>query len=94
MKTLKLDVSDCVTADDVYRRLLVILDAPDWHGSNLDALWDSITGDINGLLPPFAIEVAGHDNVPKPVSVLLLRIQTVFEEAREEENIRVEFRLV
>jgi RNAse (barnase) inhibitor barstar len=94
MKTLKIDVSDCVTADDVFQRLLAILDSPDWHGRNLDALWDSITSDINGLLPPYAIEVVGRDDVPKPVSVLLARIQTLFEEAQKDENIRVEFRFV
>ncbi|MEL6641041.1 MAG: barstar family protein, partial [Pseudomonadota bacterium] len=82
MKTFKIDVSDCMTADDVYQRLLAILDPPDWHGRNLDALWDSITSDINGVLPPYAIEVVGRDGVPKPVSVLLARIQTVFERAQ------------
>ncbi len=94
MKTFKMDVSECLTADDVYRRLLAVLDAPDWHGHNLDALWDSITSDINGLLPPYAIEVAGREDAPQPVSALLSHIQALFEEAHHDANIRVELRLV
>ena len=94
MKTLKIDVSDCMTTDDVYRRLLAILDAPDWHGRNLDALWDSITSDINGLLPPYSIEIAGGEDAPEPVSALLSRIQAMFKEAQHDANIRVELRLV
>lgn len=93
MKTLKMDVSECKTVDDVYRRLLVILDAPDWHGRNLDALWDGIIGEINGLSPPYCIEVVGYKDAPEPVSALLSRIQAVFEEAQKDENIRVELHL-
>ena len=92
MKTLRIDVSDCKYVDDVYGRLLAILDAPEWHGRNLDALWDSITSDINGLFPPYCIEVVGYKDAPEPVSALLSRIQAVFEEAQKDENIRVELR--
>ncbi|TRD14311.1 barstar family protein [Paenimaribius caenipelagi] len=94
MRTLKVDVADCLTADDVYERLLAALHAPDWHGHNLDALWDSITSDINGLAPPYSIAVKGHEQAPAVVSVLLSRIQTVFADALRGKKIHVELRLV
>ena len=30
------------TADDFYIAFLAAVEAPAWHGHNLDALWDSI----------------------------------------------------
>jgi len=39
-----------------YEILLPQLDAPEWHGRNLDALNDSlVTGSINGVEPPYRI---------------------------------------
>ena len=89
-----MQVSECLTADDVYQRLLELLDAPDWHGRNLDALWDSLTSDTNGLLPPYVIEVVGREDVPESVSGLLSEIHTVFEDAQKDEDIQIEFRLL
>lgn len=59
MKKIALDATGCQTPDDFYRILLPALKAPDWHGHNLDALWDGITGGLKGIRPPFMIEVAG-----------------------------------
>ena len=94
MMTYEIDVADCLTAENVYGRLLTVLQAPDWHGHNLDALWDSVTSDINGLMPPYSIAVKGHEQAPVLVTELLCRIQAVFEDAVKNESIDVEFRLV
>ncbi len=94
MRTFKIDVADCLNAGDVYERILTVLRAPDWHGHNLDALWDSITGDeINGLVPPYSITVTGHEQAPAHVSALLFRFKTVFDDVQKDQNIHVEFNL-
>ena len=74
--------------------LLSGLKAPGWHGRNLDALWDSITSDINGVSPPFLVEVTGHRQASEEVALLVSRVQSVFEEAREGRRVDVGFRLV
>ena len=44
------------TEEEFYSDFLPQLDAPNWHGRNLDALADSlITGSINGIEPPYTI---------------------------------------
>jgi RNAse (barnase) inhibitor barstar len=48
------------TAGDFYAAYLTAVGAPDWHGRNLDALWDSLTGgDVNQHNPPFHIHISG-----------------------------------
>ena len=93
MKTNVIDISGCQTAADVFDRILEALDAPGWHGRNLDALWDSITSDINGVLPPYTLTITGRELVPEAVALLLSDIQTVFEDARKDRCIEVLFRL-
>lgn len=57
---------------DVYAALLSSLQAPAWHGRNLNALWDSIVGGgINEINPPFLILVTGTKSVPEDCKVLL-----------------------
>jgi len=60
MRQIELDATGWMSADDFYHALLTALGAPDWHGRNIDALWDSVvTGGINEVEPPFAITVRG-----------------------------------
>jgi RNAse (barnase) inhibitor barstar len=48
------------TPDDFYVPFLAAIGAPPWHGHNLDALWDSITGgDINRTSPPYQVRITG-----------------------------------
>jgi len=59
-RRIELDASDWRTTDDFYLALLPGLGAPDWHGHNLNALWDSLVGgEINAFEPPFDIEIKG-----------------------------------
>jgi len=40
-----------------YELFFNLVGAPDWHGDNLNALYDSlVVGQINKLKPPFVIE--------------------------------------
>ena len=71
------------TPDDFYKALLPSLGAPDWHGHNLDALWDSILGnDINGIKPPFRIQIDGIDAMPSECRVLVDRFVALINAAK------------
>lgn len=60
MTEITLDGAEWKTAADFYIAFLAAVQAPDWHGHNLDALWDSITGaDINGRNLPYIIHILG-----------------------------------
>lgn len=53
------------TEEEFYSYFLPKVEAPDWHGRNLDALADSlITGSINGIEPPYTIlSINTHSNL-------------------------------
>ena len=60
MRELVVDASEWQTSDDVFAALLAALGAPRWHGRNLDALADPLTGgDLNAVNPPFRVSVTG-----------------------------------
>lgn len=70
--------------DDLYDGLLSALGAPEWHGRNLDALWDSIaTGHINEVEPPFRIRFVEVDALPDDCRALLDRVIDLFAQAKE-----------
>jgi len=77
VKKIPIDVSGCRNEGDFYDLLLSGLKAPGWHGRNLDALWDSITSDINGVSPPFLVEVTGHRQASEEVALLVSRVRWV-----------------
>ncbi len=63
--------------------MLAALDAPDWHGRNLDSLWDSLSGgDLNGVDAPFELVITRSPAWPPDVIALVWRIDDLFEEAR------------
>ncbi len=55
---IEVDLEGCADAAGVWARLLRALAAPDWHGANLDALWDGLTGGL--FARPAAITVLGR----------------------------------
>jgi RNAse (barnase) inhibitor barstar len=60
MTELELDARGWRSAEDVWDGVLKALGAPVWHGHNLDALADSITGgDLNAVNAPLKIRVIG-----------------------------------
>jgi RNAse (barnase) inhibitor barstar len=82
MRQIVLSGDNWTLPGDVYTALLSSLEAPAWHGRNLDALWDSIMGgDINGINPPFLILVTGTHSLPEDCKTLLNRIKELLSEA-------------
>ena len=81
MKIIALDAQGWRTQDDFYDALLPAIGAPEWHGRNLDALWDSIVGgDINSVSPPFVVRVM---NAPAgEVQSFLAKAERLFLDAR------------
>ena len=94
VKEVSLDVSDCETPEDIYAALLAALEAPVWHGRNLDAVWDSVTDGINGLQAPYRLEVSGHENLPTDATQVLKAIRDIFEEARKKHGVAAQFILL
>ena len=84
MYVIRLDASQWRTPQDFYSALLPELEAPRWHGRNLDALYDSFCGDINGVEPPFVVEVQGAAQLTSEMAAFLTDVATVFEDARKE----------
>ena len=89
MLEIMLESSSWNSPEDFYHDLLAALGAPDWHGHNLDALWDSITGGgINEVNPPFVIRVVGERRNSN-CDEFLRRVQEMFVDARAQ-NVDVE----
>lgn len=83
MREIVLSGAHWTTPEDFYNDLLPSLGAPDWHGHNLDALWDSITrGGINQVSPPFRVRVTGVDAMPAKCKALLDGFVEILAEAR------------
>lgn len=92
VKAVHCDLAECTTSRDVYERVLSALDATDWHSRNLDALWESVAGGgINGLVPPYRIEVDGYGGLPKELRDLVDRIGALFLDARRDRDADVAF---
>jgi hypothetical protein len=57
---------------DFYESILAVLEAPHWHGTNVNALIDSMLyGGINGIDPPYRIWIKGTANLPVAVKTEL-----------------------
>ncbi|WP_336987699.1 barstar family protein [Altererythrobacter aquiaggeris] len=87
-----LDASVWKIPEDFYSALLPELGAPDWHGRNLDALSDSLSGSINRLEPPFCVEIVGLGHQPKDMKTLLGNVAAVFKNAQAEHGADVSFK--
>jgi RNAse (barnase) inhibitor barstar len=52
------------TKDDVYNAFFHAVGAPEWHGRNLDALADSISGgSINQVEVPYRLVIKSYDGI-------------------------------
>ena len=83
MNVIRLDASQWRRPDDFYAALLPQLGAPPWHGRNLDALFDSLSGGINFLEPPFSVEVEGTGELSGHMAAFLTEVAAIFDDARE-----------
>ena len=84
MKVVALDGSGWRIPADFYDALLPELGAPDWHGRNLNALYDSLRGDINRLEPPFEVVIQGATGLSPDMQSFLTNVALLFEDARRE----------
>jgi RNAse (barnase) inhibitor barstar len=79
------------TAEDFYAAFLAGVGAPEWHGHNLDALWDSIvTGSINRIEPPYRVRITGVGKLPEECRQIVDKFAALIREARAE-GAEVEF---
>ncbi len=64
MRELVLDGSEWKTKDDVYNAFFRAVGAPEWHGRNLDALADSISGgSINQVEVPYRLVIKDYNRI-------------------------------
>ena len=62
-----------------YAYFLATIEAPDWHGKNLDALQDSmVNGGINGVAPPYIITNLNVSLTPQPMQTFMRSVLSVF----------------
>ena len=93
VQIISLDADGWRSNEDFYSALLPKLGAPVWHGHNLDALRDSLSGDINSVEPPFTVEIANARQLTPEMDGFLARVAAVFQDAREEFNVDVSFKM-
>ncbi|HET9362282.1 MAG TPA: barstar family protein [Vicinamibacterales bacterium] len=75
MTELELDARGWQSAEDVWNGVLKALGAPAWHGHNLDALNDSITGgDLNTVNAPFRVRLSGLEEATAVARVVAWRM--------------------
>ena len=69
MREIDLDATAWSTPLDFYSALLLALGAPDWHGSSIPAITDSmIGGEINAVEPPYVVKI--HNLAGRSASVI------------------------
>jgi len=78
-----LDFSNCRYLEEIHQIIQQELELPEWHGKNLDALWDSITGI---MYVPAVITIIFHPETKQAESLTLevKKIINVFKEAVQE----------
>jgi prevent-host-death family protein len=76
--------------DDFYNAFLAAVGAPRWHGHNLDALWDSLTGgDVNGIKPPYRVRITDVSQSPEACKKLIARFAELIDDAKSK-GIRID----
>src|SRR5262245_51447352 len=85
MKQIVLDLTDCLSKDDFNEAAAIALQAPSWHGRNLDAWWDSIrSDDINDVRAPYTVVIKGAERLSPDARRYVIRFAALIDEAREE----------
>lgn len=78
MKELVLNGAEWAAKDDVYDAFFRAVGAPEWHGRNLDALADSISGgSINQVEVPYRLVIENYDTIgphAKPMTDNLIKL--------------------
>lgn len=89
---ISVDWQEISSLEEFYDSFLIQIQAPDWHGHNLDALNDSIVnGDINGIEPPYEIENINFELVSDYLKDFQRKVFEIFQDASLEKDIHVTF---
>jgi len=94
MSLIRLDARDWRTRQDFWAALLPALGAPDWHGPNLDALYDGLVAGENRVRPPVTVEIAVGIPLPDALTAYLDRVRGVFDDAARDTGLAIALRFV
>jgi RNAse (barnase) inhibitor barstar len=87
MQNIILDGSKWKIQEDFYHAFLKAVGAPDWHGHNLNALNDSITGGgINKLDTPYHITITGFNLMASDAQSMVQSFQSLIQQIQSEGN--------
>lgn len=79
-----IDWKNIANEEDFYNSLLPQLDAPEWHGRNLDALSDTLVGgEINGIEPPMCIINLNVESLAVQLRGFFTKVAKIYGEANE-----------
>lgn len=93
MTTLTFDAARWVTFRDIYAAILPALGAPDWHGPNLDAVYDALVAGHSRVPSPLELTIVNVSAASEGVRVYLDRLVTVFDDARSDYGVAATLRL-
>ena len=72
------------SSDEFFDTFLPQVEAPKWHGRNLNALNDSLViGDVNAIEPPYCIVNTETSKIKPEIQAFYLTVKEVFEEAEK-----------
>lgn len=88
MKTITVSALGWNTILDFYEAILGALQAPEWHGTNANALIDSMVyGSINGVEPPFRLDIIEMSTLPLPLKMAVAEEVGWVLQARDESSL-------
>ncbi|MBB6503337.1 RNAse (barnase) inhibitor barstar [Sphingomonas endophytica] len=94
LSLIRLDARGWQRREDFWAALLPALGAPDWHGPNLDALYDGLVAGENRVRPPLTVEIVVSTPFPVPLTTNLDRVRNVFADAARDTGLPIELRFV
>ena len=94
MKVIRLEATGWRSSEDFYSELLPQLGAPAWHGRNLNALEDSLSGGINKVEPPFRVELHGAQGLPPQLRQFVSEVTAVFDDVRNDTQADIAFEII
>ncbi len=84
---IMLDAAGWQDFRDIYAALLPALGAPDWHGPNLDAVYDALVAGHYRIRPPIVVTVQAVNQASQSMRTYLARLVTVFDDAQAQYGI-------
>ena len=75
MKVVKLDLTDCRSADEFHERIRVAFDFPEWYGKNWSAFWDMMTSECTAD----KVEIYGEGAIDDQFSHYLEKLHEILE---------------